>query len=69
MAELICPECDAEVPDTDGQGATGLGDRAGNVSWQPAVQRATCGGCGASLERNPQSDEAGLRVWRLDLHL
>lgn len=65
MSDLTCPNCDADVPDTGMSGATGIGDAAGNVSFQPPVQHARCPECGAKLERNPESDVAKLRRWRL----
>jgi hypothetical protein len=47
-------------------GATGIGDDAGNVSFQPLRQHTTCQGCGAKLVRNPDSEVSDLQHWRAD---
>lgn len=66
MAELTCPTCGAEAPDTGISGQIGTGDAAGNMNLQPPVQHRTCPGCGTTLVRNPESDVPELAAWRVE---
>ncbi|PTL55523.1 hypothetical protein [Paraconexibacter algicola] len=62
--DLICPTCEAPVADTGISSAAGVGDHHGNIAFQPLKQHAECV-CGEHLVRNPDSDIAEMRAWRL----
>lgn len=50
--ELKCPECGESVPATGISSATGIGDAAGNISFQPHRSHSRCPKCGTKLVRN-----------------